>query len=66
MVEDSLINHLIIFGYITIAAGKEILVSPINGLITSIIYIVIGLGIRAYRIRAARWPLGKSSELILN
>ncbi len=48
-VEDSLINLLVISGYISIAAGKEILVSPINGIIASILYLAVGLGIRAYR-----------------
>lgn len=52
MVEDSLINLLVISGFISIAAGKEILVSPINGIITSILYVAVGLGIRAYRLRA--------------
>lgn len=50
-VEDSLINLLVISSYISVAAGKEILVSPINGLITSALYIAVGLGLRAYRIR---------------
>lgn len=50
-VEDSLINLLVISGYISIAAGKEMLVSPINGLITSALYVAVGLGLRAYRIR---------------
>ncbi|HWP97318.1 MAG TPA: CPBP family intramembrane glutamic endopeptidase [Syntrophomonadaceae bacterium] len=53
MVEDSLINHLIISGYISIASGKEILISPVNGLITSALYIAVGLGIRAYRRRTS-------------
>jgi len=52
MVEDSLVNLIVISGYISIAIGKEILVSPINGIITSILYLAVGLGIRAYRIRA--------------
>ncbi|MEA4926156.1 MAG: CPBP family intramembrane glutamic endopeptidase [Syntrophomonadaceae bacterium] len=51
-VEDSLINLLVISGYISIAAGREILVSPINGIIASILYLAVGLGIRAYRIKA--------------
>lgn len=50
-VEDSLINLLVISGYVSIVAGKEMLVSPINGLITSALYIAVGLGLRAYRIR---------------
>lgn len=49
MVEDSLINPLVISGYITITPGKEILVSPICGVFTSILYLAVGLGIRAYR-----------------
>ncbi len=54
MVEDSLINPLVISGFISIAAGKEILISPIIGIITSILYLLIGLGIRTYRIQASR------------
>lgn len=52
MVEDSLINPLVISGFISIAAGKEVLISPIIGIITSILYLLIGLGIRAYRRQA--------------
>lgn len=50
MVEDSLINHLVIDGYINIAAGKEIWISPIIGLITSLFYVVVGLLLRRNRI----------------
>ncbi len=60
-VEDSLINLLVISGYISIAVGKEILVSPINGIIASILYLAVGLGIRAYRIKAC----GMRSDQIL-
>ncbi len=52
MVEDSLINPLVISGYINIAAGKEILISPINGLITSTLYLAVGFSIRAYKRQA--------------
>ena len=52
MVEDSLINPLVISGFISIAAGKEILISPINGIITSMLYLLVGLGIRTYRKQA--------------
>jgi membrane protease YdiL (CAAX protease family) len=51
-VEDSLINLLVISDYISIAAGKEILVSPINGVFASLLYLAVGLGIRAYRRQA--------------
>ena len=50
MIEDSLINHLIIDGHITIASGKEILISPITGIITSIFYLIVGLLLRRNRI----------------
>jgi len=51
-VEDSLINLIVISGYISIVPGKEMLVSPINGVITSMLYLAVGLGIRAYRRQA--------------
>lgn len=51
MVEDSLVNPLVISGYISIMPGKEILISPIAGVITSILYLAVGLGLRAYRRR---------------
>jgi Co/Zn/Cd efflux system component len=54
MVEDSLINPLVISGFISIAAGKEILISPIIGIITSVLYLLIGLGIRTYRIQTSQ------------
>jgi len=49
-VEDSLINHLVIDGHIAIVAGKEFLISPIPGIITSILYLSIGLLLRRSRI----------------
>jgi uncharacterized membrane protein len=49
-VEDSLINHLVIDGHIAIVAGKEFLISPISGVITSILYLGVGLLLRQKRI----------------
>jgi membrane protease YdiL (CAAX protease family) len=49
IVEDSLINHLVIDGHIAIVAGKEFLISPITGVITSILYLGIGLLLRQKR-----------------
>jgi hypothetical protein len=63
-VEDSLINLLVISGYISIAAGKEILISPINGVVTSILYVAVGLGIRAYRRKAINTDFTLISSLI--
>ena len=50
MVEDSLINHLVIDGHIAIVAGKELLISPICGMITSGFYLGVGLLLRQSRI----------------
>ncbi len=49
-IEDSLINHLIIDGHIIIASGKEILISPITGIIATIFYLTVGLLLRKNRI----------------
>lgn len=51
MVEDTLINPLILGGYIKITPGKEIFISPIIGIITTMLYLAVGLGIRKYRIK---------------
>lgn len=57
MVEDSLVNPLVISGYIHIVPSKEIVLSPINGIVTTLLYLAVGFGIRAYR---------KSRETILH
>jgi len=49
-IEDSVINHLVIDGHITIVAGKEMLVSPIAGVITTLFYLSIGLLLQQKRI----------------
>jgi membrane protease YdiL (CAAX protease family) len=50
-VEDAVINHLIIDGYVVISAGKEMLISPICGIIPASIYLLIGLMLRQQRIQ---------------
>ncbi|MHA7966946.1 CPBP family glutamic-type intramembrane protease [Paenibacillus sp. CAU 1782] len=50
-VEDSLLNPLVIDGYITVAAGKEIWVSPITGILPTVLYVAAGLIIRSIRLR---------------
>ncbi|AIQ46969.1 hypothetical protein R70723_14585 [Paenibacillus sp. FSL R7-0273] len=50
-VEDALINPLVIDGYIAIAAGKEWIISPVAGILTSVLYVGAGLIIRRIRIR---------------
>lgn len=61
-VEDALVNPLILSGFIAIAAGKEILVSPVLGVIPSLLYLAVGLGIRAYRTRANRMVMGTETR----
>ncbi|HRJ29110.1 MAG TPA: CPBP family intramembrane metalloprotease [Cyclobacteriaceae bacterium] len=50
-VEDALINHLVIDGYIEINAGIEILISPICGIVPTLLYLAIGLWLRKKRTR---------------
>ena len=50
-IEDSLINHLVIDGHVTIVPGKEIWVSPIIGIITTLLYLCVGLFLRKCRIK---------------
>jgi uncharacterized membrane protein len=52
--EDALINHLVIDGHIAIVAGKEWLISPVSGFITSMLYLGVGLLLRQKRIIKAR------------
>lgn len=47
-VKDSLINLLAISGYISITSGREIII----GVIAAMIYIAVGIRIRAYRRQA--------------
>lgn len=54
MVEDALINPLVIDGYISISSGKEIFISPITGVITTLLYLSVGLLIRGWRINRER------------
>jgi hypothetical protein len=53
-VEDALINPLVIDGHISIAPGMEIFISPINGMIPTAIYLLIGLWLRKRRILARK------------
>ncbi|KOY81329.1 CPBP family intramembrane metalloprotease [Lysinibacillus macroides] len=49
MTEDALVNPLILEGYLNIVQGKEILVSPTAGIITTFLYLLVGLMLRAKR-----------------
>lgn len=60
MIEDSLINHLVINGHVAIASGKEILISPIIGIITSILYVIVGLLLRRNRM------MKEESDAVMN
>jgi len=52
-VEDATVNHLVIDQHIRILDGKNWLISPILGLIPSILYVVIGLVLRRERKKRA-------------
>ena len=51
MVEDALFESLIYGGHIEIVSGREILFSPWVGVISSLLYLLVGLAIRRYRIK---------------
>jgi membrane protease YdiL (CAAX protease family) len=57
-VEDALINHLVIDGYIQISAGMEWVISPISGVIPNLMYLGIGLWLRRERIKKGKNLMG--------
>lgn len=61
MTEDALVNPLILDGYIKIAQGKEFLVSPTAGIITTILYLMVGLLLRTKRKKLEREIVSKST-----
>jgi hypothetical protein len=50
-VQNSLMDHLIIDGHIIITSGKEIWISPVVGIITTLLCVSVGLFLRHYRIK---------------
>lgn len=49
-VEDAVINHLVIDGFVVLRPGTEILLSPICGILPTLLYLLIGLWLRKMRI----------------
>lgn len=49
MMEDATLNHLVLDHHIRIQSGYEIWFSPILGLVTSLLYLMVGFSIRSYR-----------------
>ena len=50
-VQNSLLDHLVIDGHIIITSGKEIWISPVIGIITTLFCVGVGLILRRYRIK---------------
>ncbi|KPN97600.1 CPBP family intramembrane glutamic endopeptidase [Lysinibacillus sp. ZYM-1] len=61
MTEDALVNPLILDGYIKITQGKEFLVSPTAGIITTMLYLMVGLLLRTKRKKLERELVSKST-----
>ncbi|MGE7946961.1 CPBP family glutamic-type intramembrane protease [Lysinibacillus sp. NPDC093688] len=61
MTEDALVNPLILDGYIKIAQGKEFLVSPTAGIITTMLYLMVGIILRTKRKKLEREIVLKST-----
>ncbi len=65
MTEDALVNPLILDGYIKLAQGKEFLVSPSAGILTTCLYLVVGWLLRMKR-KKMRSGYGVKSTVIVN
>lgn len=65
MTEDALVNPLILDGYIKLAQGKEFLVSPSAGILTTCLYLVVGWLLRMKR-KKLRSGYGVKSTVIGN
>lgn len=65
MTEDALVNPLILDGYIKLAQGKEFLVSPSAGILTTCLYLVVGWLLRMKR-KKMRSGYGVKSTVIGN
>jgi membrane protease YdiL (CAAX protease family) len=63
-VEDALINHMVIDGYILIEDSFQIWISPICGIIPTLLYLMIGLWLRRKRIKRG-YPHNPEGRLIL-
>jgi len=63
MTEDALVNPLILDGYIKIAQGKEFLVSPSAGILTTCLYLIVGWLLRMKR-KKLRSGNGAKSTII--
>ncbi|MCC5936593.1 MAG: CPBP family intramembrane metalloprotease [Lunatimonas sp.] len=50
-VEDAVINHLVIDGFVVLQPGTEIILSPICGILPTLLYLLIGLWLRTMRMR---------------
>jgi len=65
MTEDALVNPLILDGYIKLAQGKEFLVSPSAGILTTCLYLIVGWLLRGKR-KKLRSEYGVKSTVIGN
>jgi len=65
MTEDALVNPLILDGYIKLAQGKEFLVSPSAGILTTCLYLIVGWLLRGKR-KKLRSGYGVKSKVIGN
>lgn len=65
MTEDALVNPLILDGYIKSAQGKEFLVSPTAGIITTMLYLMVGCLLRTKRKKLERAIVSKSTTTVI-
>ena len=53
-VEDATVNPLILDGHLRLESGAAWWASPVVGLLPASLYLLLGLGLRAYRLRSER------------
>ncbi len=49
MVEDAFLNQLFMDGHLSIVPGTDWLVSPVNGVISILLFLAVGIGLNRYR-----------------
>lgn len=49
MVEDAFVNQLILEKHIVIAPGSELIVAPVNGIISILLFVAVGVALNRYR-----------------
>jgi hypothetical protein len=64
MVEDAFVNQLIIEKHIVFAPSRELLVSPVNGAISLLLFVAVGIALNRYRTTRDAWAKRRGSPKV--